>query len=167
MNVMQSPRITKVILSAGATGKDLEKAKKLLDIISKKNAQIIAAGPKRRIPELGVKPGLELGTRVTLRGKEALKLLTRLLGAVENTIKRKSITENHFSFGIEEYIDIPDMEYVREIGIRGFNVTVVLERPGVRVKRKKIKRGTLPARQHVTGDEVVQYMTEVFKTKFN
>lgn len=162
---MRKPFISKVVLSAGATGQDLVKAKKLLEILTEKNAQIIKAGPKRRIPELGVKPGLELGARVTLRGEEALELLRRLLGAVENKVNLKQITENHFSFGIDEYIDIPDMEYVREIGTRGFNVTVVFERHGVRVKLKKAKRGRLPKRQHIPKEEIVKYMEERFKTK--
>lgn len=166
MNVMTKPQIRRVVLSAGATGQDLVKAKKLLDMLTKKHAHIIKAGPKRRIPELGVKPGLELGTRVTLRGEEALAVLRRLLGAIENTIPKKNVAPNHFSFGIKEYIDIPDMEYIREIGIRGFNTTVVFERPGVRVKHKKIKRGRLPAKQHVSPQEIIDYMGESFKTKF-
>lgn len=166
MNVMRQPKITRVVLSAGATGNDLVKAQKLLQIITGKTAQIIKAGPKERIPELGVKPSMELGTRVTLRGKEAVEILRRILGAVENKIKLNSVTENHFSFGIEEYIDIPDMEYVRDIGIRGFNVTVVFERAGVRVKRKKIKRGHLPKKQHIPAEEIINYMREAFKTNF-
>lgn len=165
MNIMQKPYISKIVLSAGATGPDLIKAKKLLELLSKRHAQIIKAGPKRRIPELGVKPGLELGTRVTLRGEAALQLLRRCLSAIDNTIKRKQIASNHFSFGIEEYIDIPDMEYVRDIGIRGFNVTVVFERPGRRVSFKKIKRGTLPVRHHVKAEEIAQFMEDSFKTK--
>jgi len=167
MNTMRAPKISKVVLSAGATGADLQKAHKLLEILSGGKAQIIKAGPKRRIPELGVKPGLELGARVTLRGKKALELLRRLLGAVENNIPSKNITENHFSFGIDEYIDIPDMEYVREIGIRGFNTTVVFERAGLRVKKKKIKQGRLPKRQNVTSEEIMKYMEGQFKTTFN
>lgn len=163
---MREPFISKVVLSAGATGNDLNKAQRLLEIITKHKAQIIRAGPKRRIPELGVKPGLELGTRVTLRGTEAIALLKRLLGAVENTISQKSLADNHFSFGIEEYIDIPDMEYVREIGIRGFNVTVVFERAGLRVKHKKVKKGQVPARQSVSKEEIIKTMGDTFKTKF-
>ena len=166
MNTMRKPFISKVVLSAGAIGTDLVKAQKLLEILTKKKVQIIKAGPKRRIPELGVKPGMELGVRVTLRGNEALEILKRLLGAINNTISKKSVQDNHFSFGLEEYIDIPDMEYVREIGIRGFNATVVFERPGVRVARKKIKEGHLPARQHVAASEVITLMEETFKTTF-
>lgn len=166
MNVMQHPRIDKVTLSAGATGADLEKARKLLEIVSGKKAQIISAGPKRRIPEFGVKPGLELGTRVTLRGKEAVELLKRLLGAIENKLKKKQVASNHFSFGIKEYIEIPGMEYIREIGIRGFNATVVFKRPGVRVKHKKAKAGRIPMRHNIKPEEIISFMDKTFKTRF-
>lgn len=166
MNSMRKPFVAKLVLSAGATGADLVKAKKLLDVLSKKNADIIKAGPQRRIPELGVKPHLELGTRVTLRGHEALALLRRLLGAIDNTLAKSQVKLNHFSFGIPEYIDIPDMEYMRDIGVRGFNVTVDFERPGVRVKKKKIKKGRLPARQYVSDEEIINFMEDTFKTKF-
>jgi large subunit ribosomal protein L5 len=164
MTVMRKPEITKVVLSAGAVGPELIKAKKLLEIVSGAHAEIIKAGPKRRIPEFGVKPGLELGTRVTLRKKKGIVLLKRLLGAVDNKVKRKQIAPNHFSFGIKEYIEIPGMEYVREIGIRGFNVTVTFERPGIRVSKRKIKPGRVPKRQQVSEDEVAKYMEDTFKT---
>jgi len=165
-NVMRVPKITKVLLSAGATGNDLEKAKKLLEIFSGMKAQIINSGPKRRIPTFGVKPNMPLGVRITLRGENAVKSLRRLLGAIENTLKKSQVAENAFSFGIKEYIEIPDMEYIREIGIRGFNVTVVFERKGFRVKNKKIKRGFLPKRQRVSEEEIIKYMEDNFKTRF-
>lgn len=163
-NPMRKIRIEKVLLSAGATGDDLQKAKKLLEFISGRKAQIQAS--QKRIPEFDVRPGLEVGTRVTLRGAEAIALLKRLLGALDNELKKKQVSENHFSFGIKEYIEIPGVEYQRDIGIRGFNVTVVFIRPGVRVKLKKIKRGVLPKRQFVSQDEIITYMKEAFKTKF-
>jgi len=113
-----------------------------------------------------VKPDMPLGTRVTLRGAKALETLKKFLGAIDNTLNKKQIEDNHFSFGIKDYLEIPGMEYERDIGIRGFNVTVVFERAGVRVKRKKIKKGKLPKRQHVTKDEIMKYMEDKFKTKF-
>jgi len=165
-NVMRTPYIAKVVLSAGATGTDLDKAHKLLNIITNRKPQINTAGPRQRIPAFGVKPNMPLGTNVTVRGKEGRELLRRLLTAIDNTLKKKQVSENHFSFGIREYIDIPGMEYIREIGIRGFNVTVAFERKGVRVKHKKAKRGHLPARQHVHKEEIIQYMEGAFQTQF-
>jgi large subunit ribosomal protein L5 len=164
MNVMRNPRIDKVVLSCGATGQDLDKSFKLLELISEKKPQIIKSGPRRRIPAFGVKPNMPLGTSVTIRGKEAIELLKKLLGSIDNSLKNSQLGENNFSFGIEEYINIPGMKYVREIGIRGFNVTVVFERPGVRVKKKKIKQGRLPKKQHVSGDEIAGFMKDKFGT---
>ncbi len=164
MNVMMKPRLRKIVLSAGAVGPELEKAVKLLEIVTEMKPQIVKAGPRKRIPAFNVRPGLELGTRVTLRGEKAVRTLRRLLGAIDNTISQKQIDSNHFSFGIKEYIEIPDMEYIREIGIRGFNVTVVFERSGARIKNKKIKSGKLPKRQHVSKEEIIGYMQDHFKT---
>jgi len=168
MNVTENPmravKIEKVVLSCGGIDKDLEKAKKLLELISERKAQIIAS--QKRIPDFGVRPGLEVGTRVTLRGAVAVELLRRLLGSVDNIIKSKNLAENHFSFGIKEYIEIPGIKYQREIGIRGLNVTVVFIRPGVRVKRRRIKNAKVPKRQNVSTDEIIKYMEEGFNTKF-
>lgn len=164
-NVMRVPKITRVVLSAGAVDKDLEKAKKLLELVSEKKAQITKSGPRMRIPAFGVKPKMELGTSVTLRKSDAIEVLKRLLGAIDNKLKVSSIDKNNFSFGIPEYINIPGIKYMREIGIRGFNVTVVFERPGMRVKKRKIKTGKVPSKQHVTPEEIIQYMKDTFKTE--
>ena len=164
-NVMRKIKIEKVLLSSGATGDSLAKAKKLLEFVSGGKAQVLQS--RKRIPEFDVRPGLEVGTRVTLRGERALELLKKLLGAIDNEISKKQVSENHFSFGLKEYIEIPGVEYQRDIGIRGFNVTVVFARAGLRVKRKKIKSGDIPKRQFVSKEEIMNYMKEVFKTKFN
>lgn len=164
-NVMRRPTISRVVISAGAVDKELEKAKRLLEIITEKKAQINKSGPRMRIPAFGVKPKMELGTSVTLRGEEAMNILKRLLGAIDNQLKLSQIDKNNFSFGIPEYINIPGMKYVRDIGVRGFNVTVVFERPGVRVKKRKIKPGKIPSRQHVAIEEIIEFMKSNFKTE--
>ena len=164
VNPMRSVFIEKVVLSAGATGDNLIKAKKLLELLSGRKAQVITS--QKRIPDFDVRPGLEVGTRVTVRGKEAHALVMRLLGAIDNKLKKKQITENHFSFGIEEYIEIPGMEYQREIGIRGLNVTVVFSRAGRRIAIKKRKSGNLPKKQHTTKEEIINTMEDMFKTTF-
>ncbi len=161
-NSMREIRVEKVVLSAGATAENLEKEKKLLDRISGMKAHKIAS--RKRIPAFAVNPGLEVGARVTLRREKAVELLRRLLSAIDNKIDESQIEENHFSFGIKEYIEIPGMEYQRDIGIKGFNVTVVFARKGLRVKYKKIKAGKIPKKQHVTKEEIIKFMEENFKT---
>jgi len=163
-NPMRTIKIEKVVISSGATGAELEKAKKLIGMITNMKPQVIAS--TKRIPTFNVRPGLEVGTRATLRGEKAISLLRRLLGAIDNILSSKQLSENHFSFGIKEYIEVPGLEYQRDIGIRGFNVTIVFIRKGIRVKRKKIKSGNLPKKQNISKEEIIRYMEENFDTKF-
>lgn len=164
-NTMRKIFIEKIILSAGATGEDLNKEKKLLEILTGRKAQIIAS--RKRIPDFGVRPGLEVGTRVTLRGKAAIELLMRLLGAIDNKLSKKQVAQNHVSFGIKEYIEIPGIEYQRDIGIKGFNTAIVFLRKGARIKRKKIKAGRIPKKQFISREEIIKFMEESFKTTFD
>ncbi len=163
-NPMRKIFIEKVLLSAGATGDELLKAKKLLEMLSGSKAQLIAS--RKRIPDFGVRPGLEVGTRVTLRGEKATELLKKLLGAIDNKMKKKQVIENNFSFGIKEYIEIPGIEYKREIGIRGLNANVVFARKGLRASLKKIKSGKIPKKQRVSKKEIIKFMEDNFKTEF-
>ncbi len=164
-NLMRNIRLEKVTLSCGATGSDLEKSQKLLEMLTARKAQINHSGPRTRIPNFNVKPDMPLGTSVTLRRKDAAEMLRKLLGAIDNRLRKKQISRNGFSFGIHEYIEIPGVEYKREIGIRGLNVTATFIRAGTRVKRKKMKAGRIPQRQYVTPQEIIDYLKEHFKTE--
>jgi len=92
--------------------------------------------------------------------------LKKMLAAENNTLRRNQISENTFSFGIKEYIEIPGMEYQRDIGIRGFDFTVTFKKAGRRVKLKRIKKGRLPQRQKVSKEEIIKFMEKKFNTKF-
>ncbi len=162
-NKMREIEIEKVILSAGAVGEELEKASKLLEIIS--GMKPIKTAAKRRIPTFGIRPSLKIGCKVTLRGKKAEELLKKLLAAINNQLKEKQINDEDFSFGIEEYIEIPGIEYQRDIGMKGLNVTVVFKRKGKRVVIKKIKKGKFPKRQKTTKKEIIEFMKKMFNTK--
>lgn len=162
-NKMREIKIEKVVLSIGGTGDYLAKGHKLLGIISGKKPTKTTS--RRRIPGFGVRPGLETGSVVTLR-KNSEEVLKRMLIAIENKLKKKQISENNFSFGVPEYIEIPGMEYHRDIGIMGLDVTVVFKRAGRRVKIRKIKKGKIPKRQVITPQEIIKFMEEKFQTRF-
>ncbi len=160
---MQKIKIEKVVLSIGGTGENLEKGVKLLEMLIKQKPAKMKS--KKRIPSLGVRPKLEIGAVVTIR-KNPEQVLKRMLMAIDNKLKKKQISENTFSFGIEEYIEIPDTEYQRDIGMIGLDVTVVFTRAGRRVKLKKIKRGKIPKRQIITKEEIIKFMEDNFQTEF-
>lgn len=162
-NKMREIKIEKVVLGVGGIGEALEKGVKLLEIITKR--KVARMKSNKRIPSLGVRPNLEVGAVVTVR-KDAEATLKRMLSAIENTLRKKQISENNFSFGIKEYIEIPGMEYQRDIGIIGLDVTVVFKRAGRRVRLKKINRGKIPVREKITKEEIIEFMTSKFGTNF-
>ena len=159
-NVMNEIKLEKVVLNIGGVGEKLDKGVILLKTVSGKKPVKVQA--TKRIPTWSVRPGLEVGTKVTLRGEEALKMIKKLLPAIDNTLKEKQIQNNFFSFGIHEYIEIPGIEYIREVGIMGFEVTVVFSRAGKAVEKKKVKRGKT-RRMVVSREDIMEYL----KTKFN
>lgn len=157
MNPMQEIEIEKMVLNCGAIDDKLEKSVKLLELITKR--KILQTNAKKRIPGFGISPGKGAGCKVTLRDKqEIMSLLKRFFAAVSNEIKEKKIEENHFSFGVHEYIEIPGLEYDRDIGILGFEATVVFKRKGKRVKVKKIKQGKYPQKQQVSKQEIIDFL---------
>jgi len=162
-NIMRKIKIEKVVLSVGGIGDELEKGVKLLQLLSGRKPAKMKS--RKRIPSLGVRPGLEIGAVVTIR-ENPKKFLERMLVTIDNRLKKKQISENTFSFGIEEYIEIPGMEFQRDIGIKGFDVTVVFKRAGRRVKLKKMKKGKIPKRQIITKQEIIKFMEDKFKTEF-
>ncbi len=156
-NIMREIEIEKIVLNCGGIGDKLEKSIKLLEMITKRKIQRLKS--TRRIPAFAIAPGKESGCKVTIRNKEQIKnLLKRFFAVLENEISNKKITENHFSFGIPEYIEVPGLEYNRDVGILGFEVDVVFKRKGKRVKIKKIKRGKYPKKQHVTKQEIIDFL---------
>jgi len=155
MNKETPIKIEKVVLSVAGTEDKLERGSKLLNLIS--GMKPIKTKATKRIPTFGVRPGLEVGCKVTLR-KDKIDILKRLLAAIDNSIKEKQIKENHFSFGIHEYIEIPGIEYQRDIGVMGLNVTIVFTKPGRRVLEKKSSKGKFPKRQQVTKEEIIEFL---------
>ena len=161
INIMQKIEIEKMVLNCGGTGDKLEKSVRLLKMVTGKT--VLKTTSTRRIPGFGISPGKESGCKVTLRDKEKIEeLLTRFFAAESSQISGKKIVNNHFSFGIHEYIEIPGLEYDRDIGITGFDITIVFSRKGKRVKMRKIKQGKYPKKQEVTKEEIIEYLTKNF-----
>jgi len=163
MNLLREIKIEKIVFIIGGTGDYLEKGFKLLQLLSGKKPAKMKT--RKRIPSLGIRPKLEVGAVVTIR-ENINEILEKILAAEDNTFKKKQVSENNFSFGVKEYIEIPGMEYQRDIGIIGFDVTIVFKRAGRRVKLKKIKRGKTPKRQIISPQEIIKFMEDNFQTRF-
>src|SRR3989344_871796 len=129
MNAMRNIKIEKVTVNIGA-GKEqskLEKGIKLLEAIT--GLKPLTTVAKRRIPNWGLRPGLPIGCKVTLRKEKIMQIFPQFLKAKNNVLKERQFDNNgSFAFGIPEYIDIPGVRYDPDIGVMGLEVCVTLER---------------------------------------
>lgn len=165
MNKLREIKIEKVTLNigVGGPGEKMEKAVKLLGIISGSKPVQTKSGSNTRIPTWGVRPNLPLGCKVTLRGKKAEELLKNLLQAAENKIPARKFDKfGNFSFGIAEYIDIPGIQYDPSIGVIGLEVAVTLERPGFRIKKRSLKKRKIGSRHIISTQEAIDYTKNRF-----
>jgi large subunit ribosomal protein L5 len=165
-NVTRNIRIEKVTLNIGA-GKNtalLDKGVKLLKMIT--GTEPVKTITQKRIPAWGLRPGLPIGCKITLRKDAARDVLNRLLQAKNHVLHGKQFDDNgNVAFGIHEYIDIPTVKYDPEIGIIGFEVCVTLERPGFRIKKRKLQTKRVPVRHKITRQDAIDFMKQAFKVK--
>ena len=157
-NAMKQIRITKITLNIGA-GKNEDLLKKGLKLLEKLSpVKPVKTTTQKRIPGWGLRPGLAIGCKATVR-KGAQELLRRLLVAKENTLLAKNFDgQGNFSFGLAEYIDIEGLEYDPELKIIGLEVAVTLERPGYAVKRRKIRPARLGKSHVITKQQAIAYV---------
>lgn len=161
---MKAIRVEKLTLNIGA-GKEpkiLEKGMKLIEQIA--GIKPVKTVTQKRIPGWGLRPGLPIGCKLTLRGKQAAELIPRLLAAKDNRLELRNIdAAGNVSFGIPEYIDIEGAKYDPEIGIIGLQVCITLSRPGYRVKGRRIRSARVGKSHKITQPEAIAFMGERFK----
>lgn len=161
-NVMKRIYVSKVTVNIGVgePGARLDNACELLKRLT--NKKVVKTSTQKRIPTFNLRPGLEIGCKVTVR-KGADELLKRLFEAVDNRLSRKIFdSTGGFSFGVKEYILIPDLEYDPSIGIIGFDVCVTLERPGYRVKKRKLRISRVGRSHRIKPEEAIEFVKNKF-----
>ncbi len=165
-NVMRTIRLEKATVNIGA-GKEqsmLEKGIKLIKSLTGKEP--VKTITNKRIPTWGLRPGIPIGCKLTLRGKEAEDILKRMLSAKSNTLSAaKFDNEGNVSFGVPEYIDIEGSKYDPEVGIIGLQISATLTRPGFRLKNRKVKPKTIPKQHRITKEEAIKFMKDKFNIK--
>ena len=159
---MKDVKIEKMTLNIGTgePGVKLDNSVLLLQkITGRKPIQTLA---KKRIPTWKIRPGLPIGCKVTLRGKEAVELLGRLLESKSKNLDMKNFTDGSLCFGIKEYIEIPGVEYDAKIGIIGFDVAITFMRQGYRIKHRAIKKKTISKKHEIKKEEIVTFMQKTY-----
>lgn len=163
MNPMLEPRIGKVVVnsSVGGAGDELRAAERVVEGLTGRKP--VRTRAKQTTRPFGIKQGEPVGCMVTLRGREAEDFLDSALDAMEGNLSIGSMDERgNFSFGIEEHTSFEGVEYDPEIGIHGLDVSVEMERPGYRVKRRRMKTAEVGESHRLTPDDTVEFLEERF-----
>jgi large subunit ribosomal protein L5 len=157
-NPMRAIRIDKVTLNIGC-GDDkvrIEKAKRLLEMLTGGKPTITHS---RTRSTFGVVKGKPIGVKVTLRKKPAEDFLIKSIGAMEKKIRMGQIdSDGNLNIGVREYIDLPGIKYSHDVGMLGLGVCVSLERPGFRIKKRRIQQRIIPKNHRLTKEEVADWL---------
>jgi large subunit ribosomal protein L5 len=162
-NPMRTIKLAKVTvhIGVGKSGEMLEKARKVLEDLTGQKPCTRQA--KRTIKDFGISEGEPIACLTTLRGEKGRAFLKRGLEAVSNSLNRSSFDENgNFAFGVREHIEIPGTKYQPELGIFGMDIIGTLERPGFRVKRRRIRRSRVGRSHRVSREDAIKFVTEKF-----
>lgn len=165
MNKMQEVRIEKVTLNIGA-GKDQNKLEKGITLITSiAGIKPVKTVTNKRIIGWGLRPGLPIGCKLTLRKKQAMDIIPRLLAAKDNVLEESQFDDNgNLSFGIPEYIDIEGAKYDPKIGVMGLEVSITFEKAGYRVKKRKVAKAKVGKKHKIMKKESMEFMKKQFNT---
>ena len=163
-NLMTLPRITKVSVNIGVGegGDRLVNAENVLELVTGIKPQRTLGRIQNR--DLKVREGAPIGCKATMRNKEVIKkFLTDAFWVRENMIPAWNFDrEGNLSFGIRDYTDFPGQKYDPDIGIYGMDITVVLERPGHRVSRRRRAKAKVGMGHRLTPEESRLWFAEHF-----
>jgi len=164
MSTMKDLHVEKVVVNIGVgeAGERLAKAEKVLEMVTKhKPVETLSKTVNR---DLGIRKGMPLGCKVTLRGDAAVDFVKQALAIREMRVPEYSFDkEGNMSFGISDYTDFEGMKYDPEIGIFGMDISVVLRRPGNRITQRALLKRRIPKSHRVDRDEAIQYMKDNFQ----
>ena len=156
---MREIMIDKVVVNMGVGNnpEEMKRAQQIMKTVTDKKA--VKTKTQLRIPTWDLRPGLEIGLKVTLRGEDAMVFLKRVFVAKENQIKASNFDQRgNFGFGIKEYIDVPGTKYDPKLGILGFDVLVSMKRRGYRVSKRKIRPAKLGRKHIITKHEAIDFV---------
>jgi large subunit ribosomal protein L5 len=134
-NVMQVPRLEKVVLNIGL-GEAMDNAKALeaavSDLTQITGQKPIMTKARKSIANFKLREGRIIGTKVTLRGERMWSFLDRLLNiALPRVRDFRGVSPDAFdgrgnyTLGLREQLIFPEIEYDKIDKLRGLEVTIV------------------------------------------
>lgn len=157
-NVMQVPRIVKVVLNIGV-GEALENAK-ALDGAVEDLTKIVGQKPvitraKKAVAAFKLREGRAIGVKVTLRNERMWSFLDRLINvALPRTRDFRGISGNAFdgrgnyTLGLREQLIFPEIEYDKIDKVRGMEISIVTTAQTDEEGRRLLKLLGMPFREN-------------------
>ena len=133
-NVMQVPRLEKVVLNIGLgeaiqDAKALESAEKDLSAITGQHP--ITTRSKKSIAAFKLREGMTIGMKVTLRGERMYHFFDKLVNVALprmrefHGVSRDSFDgRGNYTLGLKEQIVFPEMDYDKIEKVRGLEVSI-------------------------------------------
>ncbi len=167
-NIMQVPRIEKVVLNmgvgaAGQTGgdaKQLDGAVSDLSTITGQKPAVTRA--KKSIANFRLREGARIGAKVTLRGARMYEFLDRLLNIALPRVRDFSgINPNsfdgrgNFAMGLKEQLTFPEIVYDKVDKVRGMDIIIVTTANTDAEARSLLKAVGVPFRGEKQGERLL------------
>lgn len=134
-NVMQIPRLEKVVINIGLgeakdNPKALESAINDLTLISGQKPIVTKA--RKSIANFKLREGSNIGCKVTLRGRRMYEFLDKLMNVALPRVRDfrgvKSTAfdgRGNYALGLKEQLIFPEIEYDKIDTLRGMDITIV------------------------------------------
>ena len=166
-NVMQVPRIEKVVLNmgVGAAGQTGGDAKKLdgavADLATITGQKPAITRAKKSIANFRLRQGARIGAKVTLRGARMYEFLDRLLNiALPRVRDFGGINPNsfdgrgNFAMGLKEQLTFPEIVYDKVDQVRGMDIIIVTTATSDAEARSLLKAVGVPFRGEKQGERL-------------
>ena len=156
-NIMQAPRVTKIIIG---TGVGAVKDKKRLDMIVDRLAKITGQAPaqrgaKKSIANFKIRTGDIAGYQITLRGARAVSFLDKLIHVVFPRVKDfrglklSAIDEmGNISIGFREHTVFPETSDEDAKDVFGLSITIVTTAKGKKEAEGFLRHVGLPLQEN-------------------
>jgi large subunit ribosomal protein L5 len=156
-NVMQVPRIQKVVVNIGL-GEAMENPKALdaatADLIQITGQKPILLKARKAIANFKLREGRTIGAKVTLRGDRMWSFLDRLINVVLPRVRDfRGISAESFdgrgnyTLGLREQLIFPEIEYDKIDKIRGMEISIVTTAPNDEYARALLQMMGMPFRK--------------------
>jgi large subunit ribosomal protein L5 len=134
-NVMQVPRVEKVVVNIGlgeamADPKVLDAA--ISDLTQIAGQKPVTTKSRKSIAAFKLREGVTIGTKVTLRGERMWAFLDRLLNVALPRVRDfRGVSPNSFdgrgnyTLGLRDQLIFPEVDYDKIDKLRGMEVTIV------------------------------------------